>query len=275
MAGNYISTPVTQTGKLVFAIRFHDFLGVVISPYLVQEISNGEFSYSSRQLNSQTLADYFNCCSESEKKVVGFLDECRDEELMKTFSKKAKTVAGFYNEQTECRIKTLVIPYVQKRIDRSLRILMDAEIPVYFKGRRNDPVVSSPIAVRKKEAKAVFNFIKHENESHYFLTLEHLQKEISLKSPSSQVLVNSPGWILAGNNIYLLEEGIDGNKVKPFFTKDHVVIPAAAEEKYFKTFVINAIRNFKVRAEGFQLSLEAPPAFLSFDWRMILKLILS
>jgi superfamily II DNA or RNA helicase len=259
MAGNYISTPVTQTGKLVFAIRFHDFLGVVISPYLVQEISNGEFSYSSRQLNSQTLADYFNCCSESEKKVVGFLDECRDEELMKTFSKKAKTVAGFYNEQTECRIKTLVIPYVQKRIDRSLRILMDAEIPVYFKGRRNDPVVSSPIAVRKKEAKAVFNFIKHENESHYFLTLEHLQKEISLKSPSSQVLVNSPGWILAGNNIYLLEEGIDGNKVKPFFTKDHVVIPAAAEEKYFKTFVINAIRNFKVRAEGFQLSLEAPP----------------
>jgi superfamily II DNA or RNA helicase len=257
MAGHHISTPVIQRDKFVFAIRFHDFLGVVISPYLVKEIK-GEFSYSSRQLNSLTLADYFNCCTESEKKVVALLDECRDEELMKVFSKKAKTVAGFYEEQTECRLKTLVIPHVQKRTNRSLRILMEAEIPIYFKGRKNDPVLSSPIPIMQEEAKAVFNFIKHENESHYFLAIEHLNKEIKLKSHASMVLVNSPGWILAENKIYLLEPGIDGNKVKPFFTKGHIVIPSAAEDKYFRSFVNNAIMNYKVHAEGIGLTIEKP-----------------
>ena len=245
--------------KLVFAIRFHEFLEVILLPYLVQQNKSGEFSYSTKQLNSLTLSDHFENCTEEERLVVSLLDECRDEELLKKFSKKAKSVAGFFNEQTESRLKTLILPFIQRRTDKCLRILMNAGIPLYFKGRKNDPVHSEPFVIQPEEAKAVFNFIRMDSESRYFLTLRHGGQDIKLKSPCSLVLANSPGWVFTGGSVYNLEKGIDGNKLRPFFTKDHIVIPASAEEKYFSGFVTNAIKNHEVITKGFKLDIVAPP----------------
>ncbi|MGF1585383.1 MAG: DEAD/DEAH box helicase [Bacteroidales bacterium] len=244
--------------KLVFAIRFHEFLEVILLPYLVHESKTGEFSYSTKQLNSLTLSDHFKNCTEEEKLVVSLLDECRDDELLKKFSKKAKTVAGFFKEQTETRLKTLILPYIQRRTDKCLRILMNAGVPLYFKGRKNDPVLSEPIVIHPEEAKAVFNFIRLDSESHYYLTLRHAGQDIKLNTPGSLILANSPGWVFTGGNVYNLEKGIDGNKLRPFFTKDHIVIPASAEEKYFNGFVTNAIRNHEVITRGIDLDIETP-----------------
>jgi superfamily II DNA or RNA helicase len=258
MSENYTEGPV-PCDKLVFAIRFHEFLEVILLPYLVHQNQNGEFSYSTKQLNSLTLSDHFDNCTHDERSVVRILDECRDEELLKKFSKKAKTVAAFFSEQTESRLKTLILPYIQKRTDKCLRILMNAGIPLYFKGRKNDPVQPEPVIIHPDEAKAVFNFIRLESECHYYLTLRHAGLDIKLNSPGSLVLSNSPGWVFTGGSVYNLEKGIDGNKLRPFFTKEHIVIPASAEEKYFSGFVTNAIRNHEVRTKGIKLDIESPP----------------
>ncbi len=257
MSDNLIKKTVIKD-KLVFAIRFHEFLDVLILPYQVHESSNGEFSYSSKQLNSLTLPDHFKQCSEEEKQVVSLLDECRDEELMKRFSKKTKNVPDFYKELTESRLKTLVIPYVQKRIDNCLRILMNKNIPLFYKGRKNDPVISSPIIIKSGEAKAVFSFTRYNTESHYSLTLRYNETDILLNTTGSIVLVNTPGWVLTGGKVYLLESGIDGGKLKPFFTKEYIVIPSSSEEKYFSGFVLNTIKNYEVRTKGFELLIEEP-----------------
>jgi superfamily II DNA or RNA helicase len=257
MTENNTERPVPGD-KLVFAIRYHEFLEVILLPYMVHENKNGEFSYSTKQLNSLTLSDHFENCTDEERLVVSLLDECRDEELLRKFSKKAKTVAGFFEEQTESRLKTLILPFIQRRTDKCLRILMKAGIPLYFKGRKNDPVQSEPIVIHTEEARAVFNFIRLDSESHYYLTLRHAGQDIKLNRPGSLVLANSPGWVLTGGNVYNLEKGIDGNKLRPFFTKDHIVIPASAEEKYFSSFVTNAIRNHEVRTKGINLDIESP-----------------
>jgi superfamily II DNA or RNA helicase len=253
-----IISPSMPDGRLIFVITFHEHLGVLLAPYLVHELSHGEFSLSCKRLNAATLPDHFPRCPENERQIVGILDECRDEELMRKFSKKATTPAEFFSELNGSRLKSLVIPYVQKRADKCLRIMSQAEIPLFFKGRKKDPVLSLPLVVQKEQAKAVFNFIRNDTESLYNLSLSHNGHEIPLNRPGSMIITATPGWILADGNIYLLEEGIEGNKVKPFFTREHVVIPRSSEEEYFAGFVANIIRNHTVRTTGIDLVIESP-----------------
>jgi superfamily II DNA or RNA helicase len=247
-----------QDARLVFVITFHEFLDVVLAPYLVHETSPGEFSLSCKRLNAATLSDHFPQCSEDERYIVDLLDECRDEELMRKFSNNARTPADFFTELTGSRLKALVIPYVQKRTDKGLRILSQSEMPLYFKGHKKDPVLSIPLAVQKEEAKAVFNFSRNNSGSRYNLSLSHNGQEISLNRPDSLIVTGTPGWILIDRKIYLLEAGIEGNKVKPFFTKDHVVIPRSREEEYFGGFVANIIKNYTVTTTGIELVIESP-----------------
>jgi superfamily II DNA or RNA helicase len=244
--------------RLVFAIQFHEFIGVMLAPYLVHKSSTGEFSLSFKRLNSVTVTDHFKDCPPEQRHIVDLLDACRDEELMRKFSKKAKTVAGFYEELTESRLMSLIIPYIQKQTDKCLRILGRADIPLFFKGHKKDPVLAVPLKVQKYEAKAVFNFVRHPAESHYHLTLSHHGSDISLNSPDSLILVNTPGWALIAGNVYRLEAGIDGNKLKPFFTKEYITIPGHTEEKYYNGFVANAIKNFEVRTTGIGLTEKTP-----------------
>jgi superfamily II DNA or RNA helicase len=244
--------------KLVFAVQFHDYLDVIIVPYLVRVNENDEFTLSSKRINSHTLEDYPEHAGSMEREVVKILDECGDDLLMKRFSKTAKSAAEFFEKLTESRLKTLVIPFVQKRTDKILRIFQKMEVPLYFKGFKKDPVRAVPIPIQKGEASAVFNFRRLSGESRYHINLKHAGEEIFLKGGGSYVLVNNPGWIMSGSKIYLLEPGIDGNKIRPFIKKDLVRIPASAEEKYFRGFVSGAIKNHEVAASGFKIEFKEP-----------------
>ena len=244
--------------KIVFAVQFHDFLDILIIPYLVQENENHEFTLSSKRIYSHTLEDYPEHAGPLEREVVKIIDECRDDALMKKFSKNAKSPAEFFEEITESRLKSLVIPYVQKHTDRILRIFQQMEIPLYIKGRKNDPVRSVPMPIQKSEATALFKFTRLSGESRYNIDLRHEHNDISLNTPGSCILVNKPGWVMTGNKVYLLESGIDGNKIRPFLKKDFIRIPASAEEKYFRGFVSNAVKNFEVQASGFIVEVKEP-----------------
>jgi SNF2 family DNA or RNA helicase len=51
---------------------------------------------------------------------------------------------------------------------------------------------------------------------------------------------------------------VDGPKLRPFITKESIHIPRKTEIKYFSTFVLNAVNNYKVDGTGFEV-LETIP----------------
>jgi SNF2 family DNA or RNA helicase len=46
---------------------------------------------------------------------------------------------------------------------------------------------------------------------------------------------------------------VEGSKLKPFLSKENILIPKKAELKYFSGFVLNTINNFKVENTGFEI----------------------
>ncbi len=86
-----------------------------------------------------------------------------------------------------------------------------------FQRGKDNPVDNEQILLPKEPAKAVFHFIKDEQGLRYKLGLKHQDVDISLPGEGSLVLVNEPGWVFVNRVAYRLEDGVDGNKVKPFF----------------------------------------------------------
>jgi SNF2 family DNA or RNA helicase len=76
----------------------------------------------------------------------------------------------------------------------------------------------------------------------------------------------SPCLIRQDHTIFFVSE-VDGSKLKPFITKDKIVIPKKTEDQYFKSFVLNAVNNFKVEGSGFEIKLINPEkeALLSIE----------
>lgn len=262
---------------IVITIQQHKHLGAILVPALVHKSKNGDLGFFFQRLYLHTIPEHLKPLNEEETKMFRLLDECADKHLCTSFSKKARNPDAFFTEIEEVRLKSLVIPYVQSRVAKSLEILSSAGIQLHYKGGKNADVRPRPVTIMPHNARAVFHFEKEENGSRYRMYLRHGNDEeagnwekISLKEKPALVLVNKPGWVLVGDRIYKLEEGVDGVKVKPFFTKDFISIPQTAEEQYFRKFVARAIKNHEVHLSGIEMQVEKPDPVpvlkLENDW---------
>jgi superfamily II DNA or RNA helicase len=78
-----------------------------------------------------------------------------------------------------------------------------------------------------------------------------------LKGSPVEIVSNSPNAILLGNVLYFIDD-IDGKKLKPFLTRERVLIPEGFEEKYFASFIRNTLRDYHALTEGFEVITMEP-----------------
>ena len=94
--------------------------------------------------------------------------------------------------------------------------------------------------------------IRTEEQTTYNLSLETGGKLIDLRKNSIDILCMSPCVIRDQYRIIFISD-VDGSKLKPFLTKENILIPKKTELKYFSSFVLNAVNNFKVEGTGFEI----------------------
>ena len=97
-----------------------------------------------------------------------------------------------------------------------------------------------------------FNFHKLETETHYFLTIRHGTNQLSLLHRNIVLLVNEPCRMLYQNKLYFFDD-ISGSKLLPFFDKEYICIPQKIEEKYFGSFILNAVKSQEINYSGFEI----------------------
>ena len=111
-------------------------------------------------------------------------------------------------------------------------------------------------------------------EVNIFSALMMVKAICRLSGKPGEIISNFPCILLAGIDLYFFssgDQGIDGKKLLPFFTKDFVFIPKSAEKKYFETFIKNSLENYDVKAQGFHVEMlnSDPVSVLYFenDWK--------
>ncbi|NLI24281.1 MAG: DEAD/DEAH box helicase [Bacteroidales bacterium] len=245
------TSPVER--KLIFAITEHEALGMLIEGFVVEITRFRQFSLSSRRVSSFTAKDYIGTLTEGERQILSIIDQYSDEEILKRFGKRFNKPSEFYNSMPEEVFQEHIRPYIDRRIARVLQIMAGWNMVVYRKGKRREPVNEHPLKINPVPAEVIFHFSKTDDGIEYRLAVTSGGKEIPITGKPWRIISTKPCWIVCDDSVMTVDERVDGNKLLPFFTKDFIHISAAAESKYFETFVLNAVRNFKVIAKGFTI----------------------
>ncbi|HEX2969059.1 MAG TPA: DEAD/DEAH box helicase [Bacteroidales bacterium] len=249
--------PGSEKKKKLFAIVLtqHRIWGYILLPYIIRN-DNGFYALS-ECLSPFPSLDTLSTLNDDEREVVKILNEYTDRDLFKLFSRD-KNVKEFTEKVTPDKIEKFIRPYIERRVFKCLTIAINEDIPVYFRRIKTATLHSDDrLILASEHAFPVFNFERTPEQTIYRLSLESAGKQINLKDSDSEILTMSPCVIFHDHTIYFVAD-IDGSKIKPFLTKESIVIPKKNELQYFRTFVLNAVNNFKVEGSGFTITFFEP-----------------
>ncbi len=267
--------------KFIVGLKEHRTLGWVASAYWIEKKSEN-FSTIDSTINETFLENSETDFTQTQKKIIEISAQFSEVEITKLFSKNTKIPKNFVSNLKDEYVLKQIREYIDRRLLKLLELTKNSEINIYLKADSKNIYDEEQIFFNNDFAQAVFNFEKLEESSKYFLTINDGKSEIKLTEKAGYIIINSPCVLLFDNKIYFFKlggHGIDGNKLKPFFTKTHINIPKTAERKYFQTFVLKSLENYKVNTKGFRVNhLKAKPKsilLLERNWKNELNFVLK
>ena len=249
--------PGKKTRQFALILTHHRIWGTLLLPYIIVNDLHRKYFNLSEPLFPFPDANTLNTLSQEERDVVKIINEYNDRNLFRLFSKNTN-VKEFIEKVTKERIDQFIRPFIERKIYKCLTIARDEAIPVYLqKTKISNLHPEDQLILCGDPGHPVFIFNRNEEQSNYSLSLETGGRIINLKNSNIDILSVSPCLIRENSNIIFVSD-IDGLKLKPFFTKESILIPKNTEEKYFAGFVLNAINNFRVEGKGFEI-IESEP----------------
>jgi SNF2 family DNA or RNA helicase len=236
--------------QLIVCIRKHVLFGYILMPYMAEY--NKTTAHYTLVEQFTPKRDYFKKSPKEIQQLVKASAELSDQNIAHQFFKNTGNLKSAWDDANELK-QNFVREYVDKRIDLILTVMQEEKLPLFFKDEKYANVYTDDqIELLPQKSQAVFHFHRMVDETRYFLSVRYGGKSIRLFEKAAYVLHHSPCRIIIDNRLYSFPD-IDAKKLLPFILKEYVSVPKAMEEKYFKTFVLNAIRDFDVEAEGFTI----------------------
>jgi len=235
----------------------HRLWGSLLLPWIIELESNKNYYSLTECLSPFPASDTLSSLGQEERDAINIINEYSDRNLFNIFSKE-KSVKDFLTKITPEKIDSFIRPYIERRIYKCLSLSRDEGIPVYYQKTKTSSLHREDLLnLYPGYAKPLFRFTRDNIQSTYNLGLEAGGKRVDLKLCSAEIVCNIPCLIRESHRILFVSD-IEGTKLKPFLTKDRIEIPKKAESKYFATFVLNAVNNYKVEGAGFEITEETP-----------------
>ncbi|MFO8234225.1 MAG: DEAD/DEAH box helicase [Bacteroidales bacterium] len=233
-------------------------LGYIARPFIIQKHQNKGYYPIEVQLNELSISKYRDELSEEQLKIYEIIAEYSDNNLYKIFkSKKDKSPKDYFNKLKKEDADKNIRPFIEKKHAKVFDIIRKTNTEVYFKDKHKYINRDERIFVEKNPAKTVFNIIKGTEETHYSLSINQNEKEISLLGKSYSILSNNPCRIIIDYHLFSFED-IDSKKLLPFFKNEYLTIPKKNEKAWYKAFALPNIKKFKVNPVGFEIKKATP-----------------
>jgi SNF2 family DNA or RNA helicase len=243
----------TKRFEVVFTFVNHPFFGMLVEANAVQLLENGNPSLTFQRIRKQN-ADYFGL-DDNQKKAVNIIENYEVDQIMKKYYTGTKKIRAtdFFAKHFNEEIKKMVREYVENQLIKLLHIIKD--YPLYRSGNLGEPM-GYKLSFSNEPTTVLFHFRRDEEGINYFVTLRHRDEKVTIYQKDVELLVGKPAWLLTQDKLLFFQSHIDGNKIKPFFSKKHIHIEPKQEEVYLQKFVLPLLENHDVFAKGFSITTE-------------------
>jgi SNF2 family DNA or RNA helicase len=243
----------TKKFDVVFTFIDHPYFGVIVEANAVQLLENGSPSLTFQRIRQQNT-DYYHL-DDVQKRAVELIETYEVDSIMNRFykgSKKIRATEYFLKHYTP-EIKKLAREFIELQLVKVLEIVKD--YPLYYSGKLGQPT-GNHIKFTNEPTSVLFHFRRDEEGMNYFVTLRHQDQKISVFNNEAVMLVSKPAWLLTKDRLLFFNERVDGNKIKPFFTRKFIHVEPNQEAVYMQKFVLPLLENHDVFALGFDIVTE-------------------
>lgn len=245
--------------QIVYSIFTIENLGFSIQPYVVQVI-NGKPSNPYQKLFPGNIQMFSHHLDGDDIRLVKLLYEVSIHQLYKQFNpnNKIKSVEQFQKKLPELPTYNYIMDYVDRRITESLKLLRNKK--VYLLDKFDYPC-GQPVEVLHEKAKLIFCFERNSKETRYWQILKLNEKPIDYRFRGS-IIAQNPAWMYLNNQIFEIDDQVDGKKLVPFLRKKYVTITRELENQYFNGFFLKVLKKHEVQTQGIDiLTIETEPQF--------------
>lgn len=247
-----------QPFQIVYSLFEHEYLGFLFEAFVVQLNSKGELTLQNQSVSSKNIHEFSERLDADDYELVKLTEAIQQEIVIKKFNTKKQAPLNFFlkvfdPEKGDKLLQETIHGYMEKHRSDILEKLLSKKS--YIMSNDGDPTWKA-INNIQEGAKAYFNFIRNEENTHYFPTIKCGGERVQFQFKNARILCEEPAWLLIDDKLYHFEKQVDGKKLKPFLNKNHIIIPRNIEDTYYQKFIAPLVAQFDVFAQGFEIKFE-------------------
>lgn len=261
--------------SLIITLVLHPKFGYMLLP--VFATYNEDLELYTITETARISSTAYKDLSLDEQSIVDLGERYTDRGLMNSFSKK-KIEADFLDSVSAEEINIHIRPFIERKQEKLVELARKTKTPLFFREKISvrDFRIDKAIEILQTPSTMVFHFSQTEIFT-YHATIRNGLSNVVLYNQFFAPLVSSPAVAVIGRQLHYFTD-VDVKKLKPFFNKKQIEVPQRSVPEYIRTFVMQCVKNFEVKAEGFSVFEQTyrPKAVLTletdFDLQPALKL---
>lgn len=248
----------TQPFTIVYSLFQHEYLGYLFGSYMVQINSKGELTLLNQIVSTKNVKEFAAGLDTDDFELVKAIEAIQQDIILKKFNPKKLSAFDFFLKVYDAQkgdklLQEAIAGYIENLKTEILQKLHDKRI--YIMGNDNNPAWM-PIQQMPDRAKVYFHFVRNEENTHYFPILKYNNERLQIRHKNAFLVCDDPAWLIIENKLYHFDKTVEGKKIRPFLTKNHIIIPRNVEEQYYQRFVAPLVSTYEVFAQGFEIKYE-------------------
>ena len=239
--------------ELIIVVTTHRKFGVELVPYIISPTGGSSLYSVIDKASPINIKDAEGYCDDYEEitKLYGAIE---DSYIARLFSKESP--ADFLRHVDHDFVAKRIRPHIDSRLKKMLKLIVANGLRIFYKSPKYSRIYpSDEISLAPKNARMLFLFDRNENGIRYRIAIDHGSHYDKLKGKTAIVITDENPCSVVINNVLYQFWDIDSKKLAPFLTNDFIHIRKETEMVYFEKFVSNVVKNFKVRATGFDIDI--------------------
>ncbi|UHG91895.1 DEAD/DEAH box helicase [Spirosoma oryzicola] len=250
--------------QIVYSLLEHEFLGYLIEAFVVQLNGRGELTLLNQTLSTQNVSEFSQELDERDFELVRLIESIQQDTIVKKFNTRKLPAIDFFLKiydphKGDKLIQEAICSYLETIKAKILALLPGKTF--YVMGSDGNPVWA-PIEWMPQPARVHFHFVRNADSTNYFPIIRYPIGEngeterVEFQFKGALMICDEPAYLMVNNRVYHFSKHVDGKKLRPFFTKNHIIIPKNIEQQYYERFVTQLIASYDVYAKGFEIRAE-------------------
>jgi hypothetical protein len=248
----------SQPFTIVYSLFQHEYLGYLFGSYMVQINSKGELTLLNQIVSTKNVKEFAAGLDKEDFELVKAIEAIQQDTVLKKFNPKKLSALDFFLKVYDAQkgdklLQEAIAGYIENLKAEILQKLQGKRI--YIMGNDNNPAWM-PIQRMPDRAKVYFHFVRNEENTHYFPILKYSNERLQIRHKNAFLVCDDPAWLIIEDKLYHFDKYVEGKKIRPFLTKNHIIIPRNVEDQYYQRFVAPLVSTYEVFAQGFEIKYE-------------------